>query len=604
MWNVCRLIPNTYSTTVDPTKMLSFVSAPEWSSVLTRPSRYDKVFQAFTNVRYETSFAPHEEIAYYRAFKPVNHRYDHQFDVETYNPSGVGGISKVLSIIGGGHTGVRPEHRVSHVQFDGTLLHSGTSFDVQSNMTIDTIDYQSKTLVGNNGIDGTFRLNETATSVNTISRAQFLEHLEDILDVSFIVRNDSSAKVQFMLKSFHEEYRDESVAVIYTYWLSAEHQWGPHNGKITDGWYTASIEWTPNQRLSPTGHPTDAAFYSLAHFRYKCECTQVKGYGVDNPDINTIYDIKGWYVDFTCELTPYVETWADYSAPFPDHTIDLMEERLKMLSRRILQDSRTMLPYAYVSSTQAMDDMDRVLESNYLEFMSDIRDLQSLNAFDHFFEFLLKLVKKKGIGVIFHTIDFLASSVLLYEFGLRPTITDVREVARRWDEILRSFRAKHGESTIYSKVTRTLPIGSAEATVVLRSKIRLKIAPEHMLSSLRVLRATGLTPSLSNLWDLLPFSFVLDWFVNIGALLNTAGNGAHLLFAEIPRYVHSYTLYINRVSECYPSFTGTLSSKVYIREISIYFPMPNDYVLENELYQIRLPMLIGGSLVWVLINSG
>jgi hypothetical protein len=114
-----------------------------------------------------------------------------------------------------------------------------------------------------------------------------------------------------------------------------------------------------------------------------------------------------------------------------------------------------------------------------------------------------------------------------------------------------------------------------------RSKIVLDVSARALASSLLGYDALGILPKVSNLWDLVPFSFVANWFTGIGASIKRAEYSAFL--GTIPAYyVHSYAISSpfedseltkwNLVS----NRNDPLSLRLYYRDVSLFVPLPRD----------------------------
>lgn len=112
---------------------------------------------------------------------------------------------------------------------------------------------------------------------------------------------------------------------------------------------------------------------------------------------------------------------------------------------------------------------------------------------------------------------------LWFSYGVRPTIGDVGLIAdiaiqngdRPLSELAKEFASRHVQyGTAYDtdQTFLDLPVsGKCNARVTLQTMIR----PESMLGQLfLVLQSVGLGIDARNLWELIPYSFVVDWFVN------------------------------------------------------------------------------------------
>jgi hypothetical protein len=118
--------------------------------------------------------------------------------------------------------------------------------------------------------------------------------------------------------------------------------------------------------------------------------------------------------------------------------------------------------------------------------------------------------------------------------------------------------------------------------------------------------ACGILPKPSNLWDLVPFSFIANWITGVGANIRRLEYIAVL--ATIPAYyVHSYTIASpftldelqgwNLGSES----VAPLTFKIYYRDVSLYVPLMRDTEFGFALPSSVPPLAVIGSLLYQLL---
>lgn len=94
----------------------------------------------------------------------------------------------------------------------------------------------------------------------------------------------------------------------------------------------------------------------------------------------------------------------------------------------------------------------------------------------------------------------------------------------------------------------------------------------------------GLKPTLANLWDLVPFSFVADWFFNLSDRYADIDSSILLHLISPSYYVHSYTVtYVPTPKEKEQAGLGIMSSvygKRFTREISRINPIPRETMID------------------------
>jgi hypothetical protein len=148
---------------------------------------------------------------------------------------------------------------------------------------------------------------------------------------------------------------------------------------------------------------------------------------------------------------------------------------------------------------------------------------------------------------------------LNYQFGIAPTISDIRayaETARKTEEILSQWRRDSGRRVrrrytfpIETSVTQTSTSGqnpvSLNQTVIAdlarngivttttetyvktwfsgQYRYYIPKTTVHFLEKLQDMnRLYGLVPDISTAWELLPFSWLIDWQSNMGSVISNA----------------------------------------------------------------------------------
>jgi hypothetical protein len=146
----------------------------------------------------------------------------------------------------------------------------------------------------------------------------------------------------------------------------------------------------------------------------------------------------------------------------------------------------------------------KVLTINSIAFLRDLSHLKELVVP------LLKL-KKKPLSA-----KAWASLWLSYEYGIRLLIQDIHEIVKKLPKSDVKFNLTHVRAM--SQRTLTDDVGR-EVDVTYHCKVILDPRVGPIITVLDKLRRLDLVVSRENLWDFIPFSFVLDWFIPIGETL-------------------------------------------------------------------------------------
>lgn len=184
---------------------------------------------------------------------------------------------------------------------------------------------------------------------------------------------------------------------------------------------------------------------------------------------------------------------------------------------------------------------------------------------DNSIQNILELVSFIKSLVVDHKVeipDSLSSAWLAYRYSFNTTKMDLEEALKfvkqnvdldGWE---RSLRA-HGSCR------KTLYDTDVVATC------SFQIAPKNLSILKRIWRALdtyGLTPDFYTVWDSIPYSFIVDWFLPVGDMLSTKDVSTMRLSGEYYEITNvSYSLkYIRRYTDgdvsCYARWAGSLPS--------------------------------------------
>lgn len=236
----------------------------------------------------------------------------------------------------------------------------------------------------------------------------------------------------------------------------------------------------------------------------------------------------------------------------PDDPVESQEsDRLIASFRAAISDKLPdMWPATFYAAEDAYQGFMQALEMNNLENLTQLDIISTLIEPAKGFATLIRHVQKKDvIGSVMAILDLLASAKLIYEYGIAPTKSDAEEIAKNAAGVRQRLLANSTFSfqTVYGKFIFRVPDGYIDGFddvyIVARAKARCRLNPHSLLAALLPLRAFGLMPSLANFWDLLPFSFVVDWFANIGRRLEDIDSSVQMLAIESEFTVLSMKVY-------------------------------------------------------------
>jgi len=267
-------------------------------------------------------------------------------------------------------------------------------------------------------------------------------------------------------------------------------------------------------------------------------------------------------------------------------------------------------PSSLFSTVDAFKEAEGYLGVNILQNLAKLPSMSK--AFPDFLkalDILGKLARRDvNLLTLKEILDLSTSTFLQGNFEWRPYYTLVTEYIPKLVSTLHTLgdigSNAIGHGSFSFKFNHEF--GREDVTLLTRTKLVMDTSPSGLLSAVLGIDALGLLPKASNLWDLLPFSFVANWFTGIGESMRRAEYS--LLVATIPAYfVHSYTLtsplstHELDLLEMSSGDVEPAALRLYYRDVSLYSPIPRDSKFGFGIPS-NLPSLgVLGSLLYQLI---
>lgn len=232
-----------------------------------------------------------------------------------------------------------------------------------------------------------------------------------------------------------------------------------------------------------------------------------------------------------------------FSAGVYEHTHSNCFRAFRQTTLPILQDCYSA---CFISTSNAVDAHLEKMKSNHLEALLEVGDfvklvdlvvaLKCLRSRRHLFKSLLSL---------------LADAKLTYSFGIAPTISDAKDVAGRAQAFMHKYTTGdlYRWHTVHGVFKMDLPDSFRGEflgmRLVARSRVTVAVNPDSYLATLLPVDAVGLLPTFSAIWDVIPFSFLVDWLLPVGDYLNDLDHQLMFLALEQQPSIHSIALEFN-----------------------------------------------------------
>jgi hypothetical protein len=253
---------------------------------------------------------------------------------------------------------------------------------------------------------------------------------------------------------------------------------------------------------------------------------------------------------------------------------------------RVERDWRHVTPAALFSSAAAVKDMEHSLGVNILQNLQKLPDIASMMpAIKDAIKVLGRVVKRDlSLATLRDIFSLISQTELQRSFQWRPSFDVLTKYLPQLLATIRLLGKTSDRSVGYGSYAFTFPVGSfgrAESHLVCRTKLVVDTSHTGILSALLGQDALGILPKVSNLWDLVPFSFAVNWFTGIGGSIRRAEYSV-MLSALPAYYVHTYTIESPLTSDelSLYGFSSSISDpavlRLYYRDISLFSPAVSD----------------------------
>lgn len=198
-------------------------------------------------------------------------------------------------------------------------------------------------------------------------------------------------------------------------------------------------------------------------------------------------------------------------------------------------------------------------DTNMIAFLKDLRRPKDL---------IPKLRNLKSLRT--HSGNYLGM-----QYGILPTISDLQEIIGAFKRVLPFFDSNG--FTVYT-ANRSTSTSSGEIQIELEQRLKMAIDREdsEFRQFAQSINSAGFALTLENIWDLIPYSFMIDWFVKIGDFLERCDSRMRLMYLNI-RYVtlsrKKKIIRSVKPTSSFPYF-GTFTQVEYSRWTQDHCPLP------------------------------
>lgn len=168
-----------------------------------------------------------------------------------------------------------------------------------------------------------------------------------------------------------------------------------------------------------------------------------------------------------------------------------------------------------------------------------------------------------------------ADNFLTVEYGILPTIDDIKSIVTALRGV-KPYLDRNGFKVVTAKYVNSKTVSNTTYSLEQRIKVAVDNEDAGLLALANKLDSMGFLLTLENVWDLIPYSFVIDWFLDIGSLLERADANLRILRLGVRYATFSWKRTATVKLQPTPNFpySGTISTVQYHRWVTDHCPEP------------------------------
>ena len=267
---------------------------------------------------------------------------------------------------------------------------------------------------------------------------------------------------------------------------------------------------------------------------------------------------------------------------------------------------------SFQSGSSALDDLLGTISGNLVETLGEASEFveiipQLRDSIRAIVGFRRGNVPETVKGIL----DVVADLRLMQSFAIQPDIELVGETLPALSDLMRRMSESSTDGLVFGYGKFEYEFANSEfgretSKLVTRTRIAVERGENPTLQRILGARAMSLLPSPSALWDLVPYSFVVDWFLDIGSRIRDLESVGLIALMNFKVFTHTY-LITSPLTAMELGGYGLAPSqvpgsrpelRVFVRDVSSYIPPPRSGLYDFAM-PTRLPnWLTAGSLAW------
>lgn len=239
--------------------------------------------------------------------------------------------------------------------------------------------------------------------------------------------------------------------------------------------------------------------------------------------------------------------------------------------------------------TRAGVDQIKYVNVNSIAFLKDLPEIGGTLA--SYKDAVMAIAKRNPKDVA----KKLASAHLSSKYGDKLTVADTKELVEAFKRVKRDLNTNGSHFTLHQRSAVASSNEALQCNTEYTFTLRYNRDTDGVQGALRRLADADFLPTLSNVWDMVPYSFVVDWFVDVESFFSAydAETYYNLISVDYAIYTskRTYTIYASFLPQGFSDITIV----EYNRSVNDQVILPTPLVSQAEGWKNNL--LTGASLL-------
>lgn len=220
------------------------------------------------------------------------------------------------------------------------------------------------------------------------------------------------------------------------------------------------------------------------------------------------------YYDDNYDLIRAVDSFpaVEYTdTPSPEDIANMLND----LKAKVVQES-----YSGFDALTELGELPETLSMLLSLFKLALRPLQGIKALQE------KYQKARSRGKTHKEAHSeIASQWMQYRYGIMPLVYSIQDAIQLLDEAFAEFKTDRGFSVLSSK-PKTVPSTETHIAIYRAHEVKISVVGKSKYETYSARLKDLITTNLFvTAWELIPMSFVIDWFINVGDVIATSTSG-------------------------------------------------------------------------------